>query len=220
MRVLIKSGDKIINVYWIEFRNSSVVGWLGGKWLMKYLDILPGSKVDYHFTYPKDGNLHYSLKIKSLQSEAFIKVTHNQVKIKIINENKEKYLEEGPREKYKDLLAPFIPPYKPKSFSEIKTEKSWFFFSTIGLQINNGKIDISDGENVKDYKFKKGYIFVDAEKYSTEIMNVSACLQSGVATPPLKFQDSEYEEVKEERDELRVILFMSHKKVVNLQKGD
>ncbi len=63
MRILLKYDGLFFKAYWVRRRQSAICGWFGGPALFRAF--FPGSPPlprDIHFTYPPDGNLHFSFK--------------------------------------------------------------------------------------------------------------------------------------------------------------
>lgn len=76
MKCLIKHKNLLFEVYWIKHKKNQVIGNFCGC----YQDRILGFPVETHFTYPRDGKIHYSHK--SYEKECYITASHDKIKVK------------------------------------------------------------------------------------------------------------------------------------------
>ena len=62
MRVILKQQDVLMKCGWVERKHNRIYGWFGGKSSERHFPLDMVERTDVHFTYPEDGNLHYSFK--------------------------------------------------------------------------------------------------------------------------------------------------------------
>ena len=105
IRVILKDSDSYETYYRMSCGNGQLVGRCGNEWLQYHILIKPETILDYHFTYPADGNYHFSFKVNpgnTQRTQRFISIYRDKIKDKYIALNGDVYLNEYPRDHDKD----------------------------------------------------------------------------------------------------------------------
>jgi hypothetical protein len=179
MRCIIKTRIGCYKIYFIELRKNSIVGWFSGDWMRDQLGISGSSIFEVHFTFPKDGNFHHSIKLTTTIKEEYITVYWNKVKIKTIlieDEKKHAITNELTREEFKDnLLGHLVPLFRPDSLDDIP----FFHFTNVGFNIFNGSFKVREGiDSVVEQKdIKDTDLMVDVSNLDRVSLNVSAAIR-------------------------------------------
>ena len=135
MRLILKTKDRLVNLFWVFYKPQMVMGWFAGDFLKKELGLPDEFHLESHFTYPKDGNFHFSHKSMRGDYEEFITVYWDKVKIKTIV-NKIPSVEWKTREEFKEnILGHMVPQFIPEPLENVKN----YFFGTLGFNIINGE---------------------------------------------------------------------------------
>lgn len=174
MKCLLKSKDLTFEVYWIKRAKNKIIG---GFWGDYWNDIF-GFPVEVHFTYPEDGQMHYSYK--SEEKKVFVTAFHDEVKIK----------EKGNVHvlKQRILLNHLIPgPELLRPLADYTKTDIWFSFPTTGCPIPIPPQAI----NQKIYKKFSGIsspvddLVVDVDHLAPGTSNISAFITSSSGHPSL-----------------------------------
>jgi hypothetical protein len=146
MTVILQTKDRLVKMYWVSLKPNSIVGWFTGRWLQTMLGLPDSHHFDSHFTFPKDGNYHFSYKSINKESEEFVTVYWDKAKIKTIS-NGQRTIIEPQRQEFEErnpLLATLVPLYRPKSLDEISS----FQFPTVGFNIYEGTFKSRASDNI------------------------------------------------------------------------
>lgn len=179
MRCIIKTKVGYYKIYFIELRQNSIVGWFSGDWMRDQLGIKNSSIFEVHFTFPKDGNFHHSIKLITKIKEEYITIYWDKVKIKTIaieNEKQPVVINELTREEFKDnILGHLVPLFKPDSMEDIP----FFHFTTVGFNIFNGSFKVREGMDlvVEQKDIKSTDLIVDVTNLDRVSLNVSAAIR-------------------------------------------
>ena len=137
------------------------------------------SRFEIHFTFPKDGNFHHSIKLITEIKEEYITVFWDNVRIKtILIKGNEKVVkkEEITRDAFKDnLLGHLVPLFKPDSFENIP----FFHFTTVAFNIFDGSFKIREGIDsiIEQKDVKDTDLMVDVSNLDSVSLNVSAAIR-------------------------------------------
>ncbi len=107
IRVILKDADSYETYYRMSFGNGQLVGRSGNEWLQYHLLIKPETILDYHFTYPADGNYHFSFKVNPGNKQAtqrFISIYRDKIRDKYIASTGDTYINTYPRDYEKDRI--------------------------------------------------------------------------------------------------------------------
>lgn len=201
MRIVLKTVEGYIQLYWIKKTETSIVGWIAGDLIKNDFNVSVDTIIDIHFTYPADGNLHHSYKLISPDKETYISVYNNKVKTKII-ENGQRHVTEEARTRIDSMpLSIFVPTEKQPSLNEVKYRQ----FPTIGFNIVNGKFGLSDKTNFILPAEEKGEdLIVDVTKFQNTPINLTAFLrETNQQIGPLK--NSTFDSLTTPFDKTRVL---------------
>jgi hypothetical protein len=178
MRCILKTVNGHYQQYFIKAQKNSIVGWFSGNWMKEQLGIPDTQPFDVHFTFPKDGNFHQSVKLKSKTLERFITVYWNKVKIKTIAINgytRHREILEKTREEFGNNLLSFsVPLFKPAPLDTIQV----FFFSTLAVNIFKGSFKIHDWDVlISDQDLTKDDLIVDVCDLNNFNVNIDAAIR-------------------------------------------
>jgi hypothetical protein len=178
MRCILKTSVGYYQQYFINLQENSIVGWFSGNWMKEQLGIADDQPLDVHFTYPKDGNFHQSVKIRSDNLEQYISVYWNKVKIKTIEINDEiraRNINEMTREEYGNNLLSFsVPAFKPEPLDNLQN----YFFTGVALNIFNGSFKIHEWDFIiKEQDIKEDDLVVDVSNLDNVNVNISAAIR-------------------------------------------
>jgi len=137
MRLLLKTKNGIVSLYWVQGKNNSIVGWYAGQCLNNEVNISPDFPPDFHFTYPESGDYHFSVKSFKTDPEIFVTVFWDKVKIKTITNAVPSIIEMSKKdfENHKlSLLGHLMVGYRPLPVADIEH----FSFPTIGFNVLEG----------------------------------------------------------------------------------
>lgn len=178
MRCILKTLNGNYQQYFIKIQEKSIVGWFSGNWMKEQLGIPDTQPLDVHFTFPKDGNFHQTVKLKYETLEQFVTVYWNRVKIKTIvinGEARHREIIEKSREEFGNNLLSFsVPLYKPDPLDTIQA----FFFSTVAVNIFEGSFKIHDWDlPVSEQDFLEDDLIIDVCNLDNFNVNIDAAIR-------------------------------------------
>lgn len=62
MRLILKQHSVLMKCYWVSRKKRFIYGWFGGRSAERQFPLGTGEPTHIHFTYPEDGDLHFSFK--------------------------------------------------------------------------------------------------------------------------------------------------------------
>jgi hypothetical protein len=198
MRCILKTVNGNYQQYFIKIQENSIVGWFSGNWMKKQLAIPDNQPLDVHFTFPKDGNFHQSVKLKYENLEQFVSVYWNTVKIKTIvinGDTRERKIVEKTREEFGNNLLSFsVPLYKPDPLDTIQV----FFFSTVAVNIFEGSFKIHDWDLlVSEQDLKEDDLVIDVRDLDNVNVNIDAAIRPKdeviIRTKPFQYHFKSFE---------------------------
>ena len=137
MRLLINTINGLVRTYRIDPNNGSITGWFLGNWHINQLNLPKNISYDCHFTYPKDGKYHISIKSEFSIPEEYINVFSDCVTIKTIElgipEKKKISREEFENNRWY-MVGSSVPTDDPPSFATVKH----FQFPSLGFNVFKG----------------------------------------------------------------------------------
>lgn len=178
MRLLLKTKNDIVNLYWVKAENNkSVKGWCAGTLLKNELGISNTIRPDFHFTYPESGEYHFSLKSKESYPEIYINIFWNRVKIKTIT-SKNTTIIKMTKEKF-DNTKQFILGHLMVNYQTPKIDDvDQFQFPLVGFNIFNGDFNRGTSINiVHQNDVNKDDLVVDISSLNKFSLNAYAFLR-------------------------------------------
>jgi hypothetical protein len=166
-------------VYWIERSGGAIVGWFATpRMFNQHLGVSPEARVDVHFTYPVNGDLHFSLKDQTSPAgdETFETVFSDRVRRKDIVDSRRSIFE-GPRTETDPDWHILMPTYRPHPLSAYANEPLRFCFATSGIPVVEGRVAASALDRlprVQSLAPQVKPIIVSPLKSGT--LNIGACL--------------------------------------------
>ena len=201
MRIVLKTLEGYIPLYWIKYTGTTITGWISGDLFKHDLKVSNETSIDIHFTYPKDGNVHNSYKIISSEKEIYISIFPDQIKTKVIENGKRVITEEKRTYQSKIPLSIFVPQVKQPSLDSL----AYYQFTTVGFSIVEGKYGMIDKtKTILKEEIEKDDLIVDVCNFK----NVSINLTAFVHKKDIKIgalPQSEFESLESSIDENRVI---------------
>jgi hypothetical protein len=174
MRLILKTKDRLVNDYRIAYKPYLVTGWFSGEWLKKELGLPENFHLDAHFSYPKDGNFHFSYKSFREDCEEFISVYWDNVKIKTII-NKKAHIEYKTREEFKDnILGHMVPLYRAEPLDKV----TFFPFTSVNFNVFDGdfKNRITD-KIIKEKHVTDDDLVIDISEYKNHSLSIWGALR-------------------------------------------
>lgn len=195
MRLILRIKEGFVAMCFMTATQSSVVGWYMGDWIKNQLNLPVGFHLDCHFTYPLDGNYHYSFKSNNDAKEYYITVAWDNVKIKLIR-NGQKVVYFISREEFAKtelgILGHMVCTFKGEPLKKVKM----FQLVTMGFNVFNGSFSLKGGENfVLEEQISKDDCVVDLRKLDNYSVSINAYLRNikdVVFNPELKENDFLY----------------------------
>jgi hypothetical protein len=182
MTVILKTKDRLVKMYWISLQANSIVGWFTGTWLHTMLGLPDNIHFDSHFTFPKDGNYHFSYKSINDLSEEFVSVYWDKAKVKTIT-NGERSIFEKEREEFEEsnpILSTLVPVYKPEPLDKI----AFFQFPSVCFNVYDGTFKSRNSDNViKVEEINTHDLVVDV----CELNNVNLAIYAAIVSDKNKF---------------------------------
>jgi len=132
--------------YWVERSGGAIVGWFATpRMFNQHFGVSPDARVDVHFTYPSNGDLHFSLKDQTSPTgdETFETVFSDRVRRKNIVSGGSRSLSEAPRTEADPGWHGLMPTYRPRSLSDYASEPIRFCFATTAIPVANGRVAAS-----------------------------------------------------------------------------
>ena len=84
-RIIFKCGTYAESIYRVAFEpnkdhsKDKIIGWVGAGFIKELAGSVPNVKFEYHFTYPKDGNYHHKVWLKTENIEQWLHVYHDRI---------------------------------------------------------------------------------------------------------------------------------------------
>lgn len=179
MRCIIKTKDKYYKTYFVELQRNSIVGWFSGEWMRQQLKIPASAIFEIHFTFPKDGNFHHSVKLITESLEQYVTIFWDIVKTKIIvinGKEKSTVKKEYTREEFKDnLLGHLVPLFKADPLDVVP----YFHFPTVGFNVFDGSFKIREGIDtiIEQHDIRESDLAVDVSGLDKVSLNISAAIR-------------------------------------------
>ncbi len=165
--------------YWIERSGNAVVGWFATpRMYNQHLGVLPDARVDVHFTYPANGDLHFSLKDQTSPTgdERYETVFSNRVRRKDIVGGK-RSISETPRDDTDPDWHILMPNYRPRPLSDYASDPIRFCFATTGIPVANGRVAASALERLpRVASAPPKATAIDVTSLGSGTLNIGACL--------------------------------------------
>jgi hypothetical protein len=132
MRLLLRNADGHYPVFWIKREPRQIVGWFGSRATEPQFAPRTTESVDVHFTYPTDGNYHFSYKYRDasrqlLRVESFYR---DRVRIKTLVNGVADRIEEMPRAEWEarhDTVV-LLPDFVLPPLADYRSHPHSFFF--------------------------------------------------------------------------------------------
>ncbi|HEU5314133.1 MAG TPA: hypothetical protein VFU08_09930 [Candidatus Udaeobacter sp.] len=211
MKVWIRDKEGLEAVYWIKRKRTVILGWFTApKLVAESVGLTMDVPYHIHFTYPLDGDYHFSLKFKDPHTG--IEVYQNVYCDRI---TRKKITAAGPSKSVSRRvgnyggLAVLMPEHRPRRLDDYLDETAFFSFATSALPIRDGihirksKIRNTDDPGEDD-------LVIDVTPLRTGTVNISAHLVGkGVflAWPPEKYSWSRCDDSKFPNVLLRAIFW-------------
>jgi hypothetical protein len=179
MEVYVKDKTGAQKVYWIRRRKKLVAGWFApAKLLNESLGASQNASVDIHFTYPPDGNLHYSLKFIDPDTgvQRFDTVYHDHIRRKLIEPNN-RHVSEAPRTEEDSGWEMLMPHFKPNPIDDYARRPECFCFGSNNIPIADGCVSaLALNRLPKLADVPEGVVPVDIDHLGTGTLHIEACL--------------------------------------------
>jgi hypothetical protein len=143
VRVYLQDDRRSQLVYWIERSGGAIVGWFAAPRMFNQLIGAPfESLIDFHFTYPADGNLHVSLKDQTSPNgdEIFETIFSDRVRRRTIVGGVPSIWEEPRDDSISDWRDCLVPLSRPPPLSDYAQKPIRFPFATAAIPIANGRV--------------------------------------------------------------------------------
>jgi hypothetical protein len=143
MKVYLQDDRRMQLVYWVERSGGAIVGWFAAPRMFNQVVGAPvESPIDFHFTYPADGNLHVSLKDQTSPDgdEIFETIFWDRLRRKTIVGGVPSICEEprdGTNSDWRDCL---LPASRSPPLSDYAQKPIRFPFPTAAIPITNGRV--------------------------------------------------------------------------------
>ena len=176
MRILLKHNETYAKTYWIKRSKTAIIGWFGGTEYVDSFGLESTIDPDIHFTYPKDGNYHISLKYQKKIEEHYVNAYKGLFKIKTIDRNTRKANTiETSRTEYPNKLSHFVPTFHKPALDVYGRESNIFQFPSKGFAVyENFKLIKVHGVNFSG-RVKKDDLVIDINKYENQGVTISIC---------------------------------------------
>ncbi len=178
MRIVITTKSKNILMYWVTLQNNTIVGWISPFIARNLLGLPENVKIDVHFTYPSDGNLHFSIKLKNEHSESYETIFYNKRKVKIIEDGKTEIYEFPRKGNFYDeefpIFAMEVPEEKRPPLEELRGHS----FATSNFNVFKGEIGLLKHEKtMSESEIRKDDIVVDVSRLDKVNLAIYATVQ-------------------------------------------
>jgi len=166
-------------VYWVERSGAAIVGWFAApRMFNQHIGVSSDSRVDVHFTYPADGDLHFSLKDQTSPTgdEIFETVFWDRVRRKTIVGGV-RSVSEKPRNDADPGWHILMPSYRQRSLGDYAAEPLLFCFATTAIPVANGRVAASALDRLPRLPIPPSSINpIRVDSLGTGVINLSACL--------------------------------------------
>jgi len=176
MRLLLKTTEGHVKMYWVELQSNSITGWFCGEWIRNELGLPNNLHFDSHFTYPNDGSFHFSYKSINVEREEFVSVFYDKVRIKTIVKDRVIKIEKTREQFYPTILQHFVPDNKLAQLSEIQH----YQFPTLGFNVFNGTFNFKKIAEIllEEEDIRSDDLVVDVSELVNSIVNIYATIRS------------------------------------------
>ena len=177
MRLLFERQGHFVSVFWIRRRKNDIIGWFTSRASESSFAPRSTEKVDVHFRYPRDGNIHFSFKyydagpsLKRVESYYFDRVRQKTF------ENGQTRVSEIPRREWelRSDRGLFVPEHQPRPLQEYATSSQMFFFPTTGFNAFPNKAPSI--LNTSETSPRLNDFIVSIDRPNAVNINFSACL--------------------------------------------
>lgn len=137
--------NRFVAILWSRYNShTGITGWyLGKSFRNQFLELPPAVKLDSHFSYPFDGAFHYSHKFINKNSEQYVTIYWNRVRVKTIENGGSPVEENFTREEFKvNMLGHMVSESEPVPINQTQ----FFQFISMGFNVLNGDISRYQGE--------------------------------------------------------------------------
>lgn len=206
MKVCIRDKEGLESVYWIKRRPTMIHGWFTADNLIaKTLEFKPQLPFHIHFTYPLDGDYHFSFEFKDPLTGNKVwghvycdRVTRKEIAPAGPSKS------ESPRAEQYPGISVLMPEHRPGRLDDYLNETAFFSFPTSALPIRDGihirKSKISDKDGLDD-------LVIDVTTLGTGTLNILAqLLGKGVS---LAWPSEKYSWSKRDDSEFPNILLLA-----------
>jgi hypothetical protein len=175
MKLVLKSVDGNYKFYWVTIRKNSIHGWFSGDWLRQELKLPDNIHFDSHFTFPQDGDFHYSYKSINSKVEEYINVYWNRVTIKTIENGLTTKTVQSREDFEANILGHLAPRFRADPFNIVKQ----FHFVNVSFNIFNGGFKISKRGDllIADNEIESTDLVIDVSQMDNRLLNISAGIQ-------------------------------------------
>jgi hypothetical protein len=191
---------------WAKLHEKSVVGcFFGAETLAN--DASQSGRCRVHFTYPADGNLHFSVARVLSDFEVFETYNRDRIRVKIIDRNTRVRSEfHRSPDLINDPLSTFVQ-RSGRTLSEL-ANGGMFMFPVTGIPIKDGTVDggLHRIAELRGITPKQDDTVVDLRQLPDGVLNVSACIY-GQGVYPTRFENSTYVIATAQRGKLYLELF-------------
>ncbi|MEO6753573.1 MAG: hypothetical protein ABIP85_17485 [Chthoniobacteraceae bacterium] len=198
-------------LYWVDRRPTTIVGWFATPRMMNtQIGLGSDERPDIHFTYPSNGDFHFSLKTKSKdgQTNHIKRVYSDRIEqIAITSTIRAKIV--SPRGEDPNCFGFLVPRFRPPAIKDFCTQSRQFGFATTGFNIVNGEVIASALCRLpKCSKPPQSALVIEATRLGTGAINVGANLagkDAALAWPETKHVTSRLDESALPRIELYAV---------------
>ena len=189
MTIILKTKDRLVKMYWVSLQTNSITGWFTGTWLRAELGLPDNLHFDSHFTFPKDGNYHFSYKSINKESEEFVAVYWDKANVKTIANGQRTIIERKRQEFEEDnpMLSILVQTYKPEPLEKVSS----FHFPSVCFNVYDGTFKSRNSDNTVD---EKDITVDDLVVDVSELDNINLAIYAAIKSDKnqFKFNDSIY----------------------------
>jgi hypothetical protein len=166
LSVYIKYNNLFYLIYWIKRNNNNITGWIDGGIIPSILAKEEHLK-DIHFTYPKDGNLHYTITLNDSKERFFTTINRNcKNNLGITN------CLDGTK---LNIINWLLPTNNQPSFNEFQSSNKLYQFPLCSLPFLKNKSNFLNKFNSSKIKGKE-IIVIEVNDNSNITLSISAIL--------------------------------------------
>jgi hypothetical protein len=143
MRLVLQLGGRFVSVSWIKRRRSGIIGWFSSRRIeYSFAPRSQQERVDVHFRYPTDGNIHFSFKYYGAERRLIRVESYyfDRVRTKTFRDGVAR-TSEIPRSKWelKNDRIYLLPVYRPASLSEYTSAPIVYQLPLTGFNVFPGQ---------------------------------------------------------------------------------